>query len=77
MIKHARARLGFTKAALARELQASAGTTAVTGKEVGRWERAVRIPGPYWRQHLAVVLNIDPELLDHAARLTRQQRRGR
>ncbi|MFC6868013.1 transcriptional regulator [Haloechinothrix salitolerans] len=75
LIKGARCALKLSKAALARQLQARAGTTAVTGKIISRWERGIRVPGPYWRSHLAPELGITRERLDHAARMTRRNRR--
>lgn len=77
LLKGARCERNLSKAALARQLQARACTTAVTGKVVSRWERGVRIPGPYWRSHLAATLAIDRERLDCAARLSRRNRRQR
>jgi tetratricopeptide (TPR) repeat protein len=43
---------------------------------VARWETGRRIPTPYWRAHLAAVLQLSPGALDKAAAVTRARRAG-
>ncbi len=74
LIKCARVASKLSMAALARRLQIRAGTTAVTGNVISCWERGIRIPGPYWRVHLAQELGIARERLDHAAVIARRNR---
>jgi hypothetical protein len=41
---------------------------------VARWETGRRIPTPYWRTHLGVILRLPPEALDRAAAAAKAQR---
>jgi tetratricopeptide (TPR) repeat protein len=43
---------------------------------VARWETGRRIPTPYWRTHLAAVLQLPPSALDQAAAVSKAQRAG-
>ena len=41
---------------------------------MARWETGQRIPTPYWRAHLAAVLQLPSASLDRAAAVTRARR---
>jgi transcriptional regulator with XRE-family HTH domain len=56
LLKRAREQRGWSQNQLALEIHAKYPGVAVTGKEVGRWERGTRIPGSYYRGKLCVVL---------------------
>lgn len=56
LLRREREQRGWSQNQLAREIHARYPGVAVTGKEVGRWERGTRIPGSYYREKLCVVL---------------------
>jgi transcriptional regulator with XRE-family HTH domain len=74
LIRQARIRSDLTQAALARRLATVSGNASVTRDQVTRWERGGRVPSPYWRQWMAVVLDIPAGQLDRAARCARAVR---
>ncbi|MEU3602788.1 hypothetical protein ABZ714_29390 [Streptomyces sp. NPDC006798] len=51
------------------------GRGAMTGKEIGRYEREARIPSSHTRAYLAMVFGVDQSLLDRAAAISRGRRR--
>lgn len=71
----ARSRRKLSQDALAIELADASGNPAVTSSYVARWEQGHRIPGPYWREWLGIVLGIPNDRLVDAARLARARRR--
>lgn len=75
LIHDARVRRGLSQYGLADLLVALSGKDSLTRAEVARWERGRRIPGPFWRQWLAVALEFAPEQLAAAARTARWCRR--
>jgi transcriptional regulator with XRE-family HTH domain len=78
LIARARERLGKSQYALAEALrEASARGDGVPDRSmVARWETGRRIPTPYWRAHLAAVLEVPPSLLDKAVAVTKTRRMG-
>ena len=74
LIRSARVRHGMTQVALARQLAAVSGNAAVTRDQITRWERGGRVPSPYWRHWLSIVLEVPPDQLDRAARCARAVR---
>ena len=74
VIRRTRVRDGLTQAALAERLARVSGNWSVTRDQVARWERGGRVPSGYWRQWLAVVLEVPPSELDWAARCARAVR---
>ncbi|MGW6058974.1 helix-turn-helix domain-containing protein [Streptomyces sp. NPDC055189] len=62
---------GWTQQQVADKYNALEGRAAKTGKEIGRYEREVRIPVPYTRIHLAQVFGVDGALLDRAVAVSR------
>jgi hypothetical protein len=71
-----RSRLGgaLTQAALADALATASGNSSVSRDQVARWEGGGRVPGPYWRGWLSVVLSLPRYELDRAAAQTRARR---
>ncbi|MFE3774855.1 XRE family transcriptional regulator [Streptomyces sp. NPDC059122] len=65
---------GWSQQKVADEYNAREGRAAMTGKEIGRYEREARIPVPYTRNHLAQVFAIEVGVLDRAAALTKRRR---
>ncbi|WP_327323141.1 XRE family transcriptional regulator [Streptomyces sp. NBC_01210] len=65
---------GWTQQRVADEYNALDGRAAKTGKEIGRYEREVRIPVPYTRKYLARVFDVDVAVLDRAVALSKQLR---
>ena len=49
---------GWSLKKVAGELQQQFPGVAVTEKEVGRWERGLRVPSPYYREKLCVLYNM-------------------
>lgn len=78
LIARARERLGKSQYALAEALrQASARGDGVPDRSmVARWETGRRIPTPYWRAHLAAVLEVPAASLDKAVAVTKARRIG-
>ncbi|MFJ3822338.1 helix-turn-helix domain-containing protein [Streptomyces nodosus] len=67
---------GWSQQRVADEYNALEGRSAKTGKEIGRYEREVRIPTPYARKHLAQVFGVDVALLDQAVAISKGRRDG-
>lgn len=59
---------------LAKALVTASGNDSVDREQVARWEGSRRIPSPYWRHWLALVLNTSEEHLDRAAAVSRLAR---
>jgi transcriptional regulator with XRE-family HTH domain len=78
LIARAREQLGKSQYALAEALRQTCGRgDGVPDRSmVARWETGRRIPTPYWRAHLAVVLHLPPSVLDKAAAVSKAQRAG-
>lgn len=74
LIQAARKRRGLSQYALADKLAALSGNDSVTRHEVARWERAKRIPGPYWRTWISRALDLPLDQLRAAARSARSRR---
>ena len=49
---------------------------AQVGKEIGRYEREVRIPVPYTRKYLAQVFGVEAAELDRAVAVSKSRRNG-
>jgi transcriptional regulator with XRE-family HTH domain len=77
LISRARLRLGKSQYALADALQEASQRSdgAPDRGMVARWETGRRIPTPYWRAHLATVLQLPAAQLDKAASVARARRR--
>lgn len=78
LISRARERLGRSQYALAKALQEVSGRNdGVPDRTmVARWETGRRIPTPYWRIHLAAVLQVPVAELDRAAAAAKAARRA-
>lgn len=74
LIKRVRRCRGMTQAALADRLADVSGNASVTRDQVTRWERGGRVPSPYWRQWLAIALDVPCVQLDRAAKTARAVR---
>ncbi len=76
LIARVREHLGKSQYALAAALRDVSGRSdGVPDRSmVARWETGRRIPTPYWRAHLAAVLQLSPAELDKAAAVTRARR---
>ncbi|HUY47900.1 MAG TPA: helix-turn-helix transcriptional regulator [Streptosporangiaceae bacterium] len=76
LISRARERLGKSQYALAEAMQESSRRSdGVPDRTmVARWETGRRIPTPYWRVHLAAVLQLPVAELDRAAAVTKARR---
>ena len=76
LISRARGRLGKSQYALAEALRETSGRSdGVPDRSmVARWETGRRIPTPYWRVHLAAVLQLSAAQLDRAAAVTKARR---
>jgi transcriptional regulator with XRE-family HTH domain len=74
LIRAARRERGLTQYDLADELAAASGNKSLGRDEVSRWERGKRVPGPYWRGWLSVVLGIAPDRLRTSARIAKELR---
>jgi len=76
LISRARLRLGKSQYALAEALRrVSERSDGVPDRTmVARWETGRRIPTPYWRAHLATVLQLPATQLDKAASIARARR---
>ncbi|WP_406454735.1 hypothetical protein OH768_17705 [Streptomyces sp. NBC_01622] len=61
---------------MADEYNALEGRATKTGKEIGRYEREVRIPVPYTRKYLAQVFGVDAGELDRAVAISKSRRNG-
>ena len=69
LIRELRHRRGLTQVAMADRLADASGNDGVNRRQVARWERGKRIPGRYWRNWIAVVLETPTASLDRAAAL--------
>ncbi|GAB1646281.1 helix-turn-helix domain-containing protein [Krasilnikovia sp. MM14-A1259] len=67
LIRRYRLRRAMTQVALANALAAASGNRSVSRDQVSRWEGGGRVPGPYWRGWLGVVLGLSRHELDRAA----------
>ncbi|MGW4502201.1 helix-turn-helix domain-containing protein, partial [Micromonospora sp. NPDC004336] len=63
---------GWSQLRLAAELCRVSGAPTLSRHEVSRWERQLRLPGPFWLGWLAVVLAVPADLLADAAARTRR-----
>lgn len=77
VIRGVRQRLGQSQYTLAERLVELSGNDGLTRDQVARWERGKRIPGPYWRRWLSLVLRIPLAVLDAAAQRGREIRAAR
>lgn len=66
--------LGWSQQRVANEYNKAEGRSAMTGKEIGRYERESRVPTDRTRGFLAVVFGVDPLTLDRAATVTKRRR---
>jgi transcriptional regulator with XRE-family HTH domain len=66
LLAQLRAERGLSQLRLAERLCAAAGVSTVSRHEVSRWERQVRVPGPFWLGWLAAVLEVPHERLARA-----------
>ncbi|NUV59072.1 XRE family transcriptional regulator [Streptomyces sp. CAI-85] len=67
---------GWSQQRVADEFNALEGRATKTGKEIGRYEREVRIPVPYTRKYLALVFGVDAAELDRAVGVSKSRRSG-
>lgn len=67
---------GWSQQRVADQYNALEGRAAKTGKEIGRYEREVRIPVPYTRKYLAQVFGVDAAEFDRAVAVSRSRRSG-
>ncbi|HEY3952745.1 MAG TPA: helix-turn-helix transcriptional regulator [Streptosporangiaceae bacterium] len=76
LIARFRTRQGKSQEGLAEALQHSAGRADGTPDrgQIHRWETGRRIPVPYWRRHLGLVLGIPLDDLDRAAAVAKLKR---
>jgi transcriptional regulator with XRE-family HTH domain len=65
LVRDLRLTLGWSQSRLAEALCSASGHATVTREEVSRWERGKRRPGPFWLRHLAAVLQVPLEVLEH------------
>lgn len=66
----------MTQCELAARLSDASGNDSVSREEVSRWERGKRIPGPYWRAWLSLVLELPRDEIEQAAATARRTRRA-
>jgi transcriptional regulator with XRE-family HTH domain len=76
LIARARERLGKSQYALAEALRQACGRDDGVPDRgmVARWETGRRVPTPYWRAHLAAVLQLPSSALDRAAAVSKERR---
>jgi len=76
LISRARDRLGKSQYTLAEALRevSGRGDGVPDRSMVARWETGRRVPTPYWRIHLAAVLQLPAAELDRAAAVTKAHR---
>ena len=65
---------GWSQQRVADEYNAIEGRATNTGKEIGRYEREVRIPVPYTRKYLAQVFGVGAAELDRAVVVSKSRR---
>jgi transcriptional regulator with XRE-family HTH domain/ribosomal protein L18E len=75
LLTRLRTERGWTQQQVADQYCAVSGTVRKDAREVGRWERDVRVPTPYTRAFIAKVFGVPVTLLDRAAAASRRQRR--
>src|SRR5262245_28567001 len=76
LIGRTRIHRGSSQYSLADALRAVSGNPSMNRSYVSRWERRRRIPTPYWRRYLSLVLEIPLPVLDRAAANARMRRNG-
>ena len=76
LIRDLRLGLNWSQGQLANRLCAVSGRTSLTREDVSRWERGKVIPGPFWIDHLANVLEVPTNALLGAATVARVDRRA-
>ncbi|MGI8311428.1 helix-turn-helix domain-containing protein [Saccharopolyspora hattusasensis] len=76
LIRQARRERGLCQYKLADALSSVAGQD-ISREDVSRWERGKRLPGPYWRGWLSMVLKIPLDQLTAATRTARRERPGK
>jgi transcriptional regulator with XRE-family HTH domain len=76
MIRQARNSHGYSQYAFADELVRVSGNDSLTREQVARWERGKRIPGPYWRRWICLVLQLPANDVEEAVRSARRTRAG-
>lgn len=74
LIRLARQRRGLSQYQVADALASCSGNHCVDRNRVARWERGGRVPDPYWRHWLGLVLELPRGRLDQAARISYAQR---
>ncbi|MFC5720384.1 transcriptional regulator [Streptomyces gamaensis] len=75
LVQRLRGQRLWTQQDVADEYNAVEGRDAMTGKEIGRYEREQRIPSRYTCRHLATVFGVPSELVERAAAVSRRHRR--
>lgn len=74
LLARLRTERGWSQQRVADEYNVLEGQAAKTGKEIGRYEREVRIPVPYTRKYLAQVFGVDAGMLDRAVAVSKRRR---
>lgn len=64
LLKRLRRAQGLSQLRLTEQLCQASGRPTVTRHEISRWERGDRVPGPFWLDWLAVVLQVPLEDLE-------------
>lgn len=64
LIRELRVARGWSQGQLAEALCEVSGRPTITREEVSRWERGVRVPGPFWLPHLASTLQTPVAVLE-------------
>ena len=65
-IRELRESLGWSQSRLATALCKVSDHATVTRENISRWETGKRVPGAWWRHHLATVLQVPIEILERA-----------
>ncbi|MCC3772831.1 XRE family transcriptional regulator [Streptomyces sp. UNOC14_S4] len=68
--------LGWSQQRVADEYNKAEGRSAMTGKEIGRYERESRVPTSRTCSFLAVVFGIEASALDRAASVTKKRKKA-
>ncbi|RAQ97697.1 hypothetical protein A4R35_19315 [Thermogemmatispora tikiterensis] len=63
LLRRARELRGWSRQRLVLELQQRFPGVAVTAKDIARWERGKRRPGPYYREKLCLIFELTAEQL--------------
>jgi transcriptional regulator with XRE-family HTH domain len=66
LMARTRTERGVSQYALAEALREASGNACATRDYVRRWENGKRIPTPYWRRYLSVVLDVPRERIDRS-----------